>query len=138
MSLTANGPGGTNTKTKTVNIQNPNGPTADFNFSGGGCQAPCVVTFTDGSQNATSWSWDFGDGQTSTSQNPNHTYTSGGSFNVQLTVSGPTGSNSITKSVSVLNPPTVCKISQVSILNCPLVDGSGTSWDSFSGPDFLF
>ena len=135
--MTATGEGGTNSTTKTVNIQNAAGPTANFNFSGGGCQAPCVVTFTDASTGATSWNWDFGDGQTSTQQNPPaHTYTTGNNFNVQLSVSGPTGSNSITKSVSILAAPTVCKISGISILTCPLTDPGGTSWDAFSAPDF--
>lgn len=136
VNLTATGAGGTDNISKTVNIQNPIGPTADFTFSAGGCQAPCVVIFTDASTGATSWNWDFGDGQTSTTQNPTHTYTSGGSFNVQLTVSGPTGSNSTSKSVSILAPPTVCKISNISILTCPLTDAGGTSWDLLSGPDF--
>lgn len=134
--LTASGPGGNSSITKTVNIQSPSGPTANFNFSGNGGQAPCVVTFSDASSGATSWSWDFGDGQTSTLQNPTHTYTTGNSFSVQLTVTGPNGSNSITKSVSVLAAPTVCKITGVSILNCSLTGSGGTSWDSFSGPDF--
>jgi len=134
--LIASGAGGTNSITKTVNIQNPNGPIADFTFTGGNCQAPCTVTFNDASSGATSWNWDFGDGQSSTLQNPSHTYTTGGSFNVQLTVSGSTGSNSITKSVSITSPPTVCKISAISIVSCPLVDGGGTGWDNFSAPDF--
>ncbi len=134
--LIATGAGGSNSISKTVNIQNTSGPTADFTFSGGGCQAPCIVSFTDASTGATSWNWDFGDGQTSTQQNPTHTFTNGVSFNVQLTVSGPTGSNSINKSVSILAPPTVCKISNISILTCPLTDVGGTSWDGFSAPDF--
>ena len=100
--LTATGEGGSNSITKTINIQNQVGPTANFNFSGGGCQAPCVVTFSDASTGATTWHWDFGDGQTSTQQNPPaHTYTTGNNFNVQLQVTGPTGSNSTTKSVNI-------------------------------------
>ncbi|MEI7727836.1 MAG: PKD domain-containing protein, partial [Bacteroidota bacterium] len=34
--LTAIGQGGTNSSTKTINIQNPVGPTADFSFTGAG------------------------------------------------------------------------------------------------------
>ena len=33
-----------------------------------------------------SWAWDFGDGHTSTQQNPTHTYTTGGCFQVTLTI----------------------------------------------------
>jgi PKD repeat protein len=51
-------------------------------------KAPLLVTFTDRSIGSpTSWSWDFGDGTTSTVQNPTHTFTSGGAFDVKLTVS---------------------------------------------------
>ena len=51
-------------------------------------KAPLQVTFTDRSIGSpTSWSWDFGDGTTSTVQNPTHTFTSGGAFDVKLTVS---------------------------------------------------
>lgn len=35
----------------------------------------------------TSWNWNFGDGQSSTVQNPSHIYTSGGDYNISLTVS---------------------------------------------------
>lgn len=136
VALTATGAGGTNVITKTLNIQNPAGPIANFNINNGGCQAPCVVSFTDASTNATSWNWDFGNGQTSTQQNPSSTYNSGGNYSVQLTVSGPTGSNSTSKSVNILNAPTQFKISQICILTCPLTDAGGAGWDAFSGPDF--
>ena len=73
-------------------------------FSGdplSGC-APLDVTFTDESTGgATSWSWDFGDGNTSTAQNPVHTYTASGEFDVQLTVTGPGGSDSITSTAYI-------------------------------------
>jgi PKD repeat protein len=136
VNLTATGQGGSNSISKTVNIQNPAGPIANFNFSNGGCQAPCIVSFTDASTGATSWNWDFGNGQTSTMQNPSVTYNTGGNYTVQLTVSGPTGSNSTSKSVNIVAAPTICKISQICIMNCSLTDGSGTGWDAFSGPDF--
>lgn len=44
------------------------------------------VTFTDTTSAATSWLWDFGDGTTSTQQSVSHTYTSGGTFRLVLTV----------------------------------------------------
>lgn len=52
-----------------------------------------------------SWSWDFGDGNTSTEQNPVHTYTNGGTFNVCLTASNSTGSNTACQAVEVFLPP---------------------------------
>jgi len=52
-----------------------------------------------------SWTWDFGDGNTSTEQNPIHTYTSSGTFNVCLTASNSTGSNTACQEVQVFLPP---------------------------------
>lgn len=49
-----------------------------------------TVTFdgTNSSGFPSGYLWDFGDGNTSSSQNPTHTYTSGGIYDVILTVSG--------------------------------------------------
>ena len=126
--LKATGDGGINSVEKTVIIQSENGPVADFTFSGSGSRSPCVIDFTSTSLNATSWAWDFGDGQTSAEQNPEHIYTSGGDFNVQLTVTNVNGSNKMTKSVQILSPPSECKISKISIITCPLVDNTGAAW----------
>ena len=41
--------------------------------------------------------WDFGDGETSTAQNPVHTYNSAGVYTVSLAVSGPGGSDVLTR-----------------------------------------
>lgn len=92
-----------------------------YNFgSGGGNLAPTAsftysctnlsCTFTDGSSDpdgtVASWSWNFGDGTTSTVQSPSHTYSTGGTYTVNLTVTdngGATGATS--KSVTVTAPP---------------------------------
>jgi len=59
---------------------------------------PLLVNFIDRSGGTvTSWLWDFGDGSTSTEQNPSHEFTSAGSYRVVLTVTGPGGSDSETK-----------------------------------------
>lgn len=56
--------------------------------------APLAVSFTDQSKGfPTAWLWEFGDGKNSTEQNPSHTYTTGGSYNVTLTVSNAHGSD---------------------------------------------
>jgi len=64
------------------------------------------VQFTDTSEgDIVSWHWDFGDGKTSTLQNPNHLYTTTGSFDVSLTVSGSDGTDTITReSLIIVNP----------------------------------
>jgi parallel beta-helix repeat protein len=61
---------------------------------------PLTVAFTDLSRSAGSpatWLWQFGDQETSDVQNPIHTYTTAGLFTVTLTVSGPNGSDTETK-----------------------------------------
>jgi len=76
----------------------PVAPSADFTADvTSGC-APQAVQFTDQSSgDVDSWSWDFGDGGTSTAQNPSHTYNAAGTYTVSLTVTGPGGSDTETK-----------------------------------------
>jgi PGF-pre-PGF domain-containing protein len=67
--------------------------------------APLTVTFTDTSKGSpTYWSWNFGDGGTSAAQNPTHTYTQAGTYTVSLTATNSAGSNTATKSITVINP----------------------------------
>ncbi|MHC4207280.1 MAG: Calx-beta domain-containing protein, partial [Planctomycetota bacterium] len=66
-----------------------------FPLSGNG---PLTVNFTDLSAGTiTAYSWDFGDGGTSVDQNPSHTYDSAGVYTVSLTLTGPGGNNTETK-----------------------------------------
>ncbi len=82
------------------NAVNTGTPPPSAAFSGSptsGC-APLTVNFTDESTgDITAWDWDFGDGGSSTAQNPSHEYTSGGTYTVALTVTGPGGSDTETK-----------------------------------------
>jgi PKD repeat protein len=74
-------------------------PDADFTASPTSGAAPLEVDFTDQSTgNITSRTWDFGDGETSTQQNPTHNYEETGVYTVELTVSGPNGSDIRTRS----------------------------------------
>ena len=113
--LTVTGPGGSNTKTRSGYISVTNAaPAADFSGSPLSGNAPLAVTFTDNSSGSiTSRLWDFGDGSTSTLTNPRHTYSNTGTFTVKLTVTGPGGSNTKTRSgyVSVTNAGPVADFS---------------------------
>lgn len=52
------------------------------------------------------YQWDFGNGQTSTAQNPPcQTYSTVGTYSITLTASNNCGSSTITKEISVQNPP---------------------------------
>lgn len=59
------------------------------------------VVFSDSSTNATDWLWNFGDGDTSSLQNPSHTYAVADTYNVELVVSNPVSSDTISKSVII-------------------------------------
>ena len=73
-------------------------PVAQFTGSPTSGCAPLTVSFTDQSTGQiTSWSWTLGDGGTSIMQNPSYQYTTAGIYTVSLTVTGPTGSNTNTK-----------------------------------------
>ncbi len=138
VTLTATNQYGSNSITKNVNIQSPEGPTANFTFSGAGGMAPCTVTFHNTSTNASSYSWDFGDGSTSTQTNPSHTYESGGTFTVTLTATNQYGSNSITKNVNIQDPPNRITIDGLEITYFPQTESDGGNWDYSNGPDIYW
>jgi PKD repeat protein len=81
-------------------------PTADFSWSPALPWVGATVQFADASSGeVTSWSWQFGDGGTASAPNPTHVYAAAGSYQVRLTVTGSTGSDSVTKTVVVTEEP---------------------------------
>jgi len=112
VSLTVTGPGGTNTQTRnsyvTVSVSASPAPVAQFTGSPLSGTSPLTVAFTNSSTGSiTSYAWTFGDGTTSTAASPNHVYAAAGVYTVKLTVTGPGGSNTQTRSnyVAVAAPP---------------------------------
>jgi CSLREA domain-containing protein len=110
VSLTVTGPGGSDSETKVDYISvtdPPQPPIAEFSGTPTSGTVPLNVQFTDQSTgDISSRSWDFGDGGNSTATNPSHTYTTSGAYTVSLTVTGPGGSDSETKTnyISVADP----------------------------------
>jgi subtilisin len=114
VTLTAIGPGGSDIEIKPSYIEvtkpavPPPAPVASFTGSPTSGHAPLNVDFSDLSTGKiTSWSWNFGDTKTSTESNPSHTY-SPGTYTVSLTVTGPRGSNTLTRASYItvhLAPP---------------------------------
>ena len=84
-------------------------PTAAFSTSPPAPSIGQPVQFTDESTGgAVAWAWDFGDGGNSTLQNPTHSYATGGSFTVTLTVSEALGcSDQTTGTVDIVGDPEI-------------------------------
>ena len=97
VTLTATNSAGSDGETKTNYITVSDDPTANFSGSPTSGAVPLTVNFTNSSTGATSYSWTFGDGGTSAAANPSHTYTSAGTFTVQLTATSACGSDVYTR-----------------------------------------
>jgi PKD repeat protein len=114
VTLTVTGPGGTDTETKTGYINVNEATKANFSGTPTNGYRPLTVQFSDSSTGGvTSWSWTFGDGGTSTAQNPSNTYNANGTYTVSLTVTGPGGSDTATKTgyITVTEAPPVADFS---------------------------
>ncbi len=104
VTLTVDGPGGTDVLTKNGLITVNDLPIANFSMSDTTGLAPLSIDFTDLSGLADSWAWDFGGDGTSTLENPSHTFTTAGTYPVQLIVLSPCGSDTTSLNVVVTAP----------------------------------
>jgi PKD repeat protein len=86
----------------------PPAPVANFYPVPSGC-APLYVQIINTSLNTdvpgTTYHWDFGDGSTSTMKNPTYTYFTPGNYRIELTVTGPGGSDSYPQMVEAYPSP---------------------------------
>lgn len=92
-----------------VDNTGPLPPVAGFTAKPTVGMVPLVVQFSDSSSGGAidTWLWDFGDQTTSDLRNPSHTYTGAARYTVSLTVTGPGGSSTHTKTalIDVLPKP---------------------------------
>lgn len=78
-------------------------PDARFSVNTDEGEAPLTVQFINETVGAvTSYLWQFGDGQTSTQENPIHVYQDAGTYQVELQVTGPGGSDSAYMTITAL------------------------------------
>src|SRR4029434_10574039 len=91
--------GGSNTLTRTNYVTvTTAAPVAQFTGSPTSGNSPLTVNFSNTSTGSiTSYAWTFGDGGTSTLAAPSHVYAAAGVYTVKLTVTGPGGSNTLTR-----------------------------------------
>ena len=82
-------------------------PAADFTSTCNGLDCNFASTSSDPDGSVASYAWTFGDGGTSTLPTPSHSYATGGSYPVSLTVTDNQGalSSPISKMVAVTAPP---------------------------------
>jgi len=100
---------GADTLTKTDYIAVGSAPTAEFTSDTANIAEGEMINFEDQSSGAIdTWSWKLGDGNTSSTQNPSHTYSSAGTYTVELTVSNDYGGDTETKTnyITVGRAPT--------------------------------
>jgi PKD repeat protein len=108
VSMTVKNTFGTDTKTSRDLIVVGKGAAVDFVADKTIVGVGRIVTFTDLSGNApTNWVWDFGDGSIGTGSRPDHAYRAIGTYDVTLTASNPSVTDTTTKKayIKVLNIP---------------------------------
>ena len=104
---------------------------ADFTANNVNICLGSSITFSDISTGSpTSWTWDFGDGNSSTLQNPTHTYSSAGTYNVSLTISDGTITDTETKTAFIAVGSTVNTLENITA--CDNYSWNGTTY-SISG-----
>ncbi len=106
----------TATSTQTVSVASPPALTASFSYSPSSPQVGQQVTFSASASGGTSpygYSWSLGDGSTGTGSLMTHTYSTGGSYTVILTVNdsgSPQRTMTSQQAVSVSNPPPLLSV----------------------------
>ncbi len=90
--LTAVNRAGLNTISRTITVEGPNDPIANFQVNFTGVSNLLQVNLTNTSEFGATYLWNFGDGQTSTAQNPgSHQYANGGTYQIELAVTNAAG-----------------------------------------------
>jgi PKD repeat protein len=106
ITVTASNTVGAVTNTHAITIFEP--VSADFTAAPTTGPAPLNVTFTNLSTGSyTTCLWDFGDGTNSTACVPTHQYTTPGLYTLSLTITGPGGTDTHTKTNHITVNPTI-------------------------------
>ena len=139
LTLTSTNNGGCAAENDVVQIVFVAPPFANFNFT-----ETCLydaANFTDfslpGYGTLTTWDWDFGDTQTASNQNVSHTYSSAGTYAVQLVVTSSVGcTDTITQNVDAFEVPVASYLASSDCPNNQIIvdftDNSTTNTDALN------
>ena len=132
------------TRASMINVIN--GATANFtNSIPNSCAPPVNINFQNLSTGSgvLSYQWNFGDGNTSTQTNPSHTYTTAGTYTLQLVVTNANGCRDTLRRVNAItignaqtlftSPATACVNTVVPITNNSTPAAASVSWDFGDG-----
>ena len=132
------------TRTQLINVIN--GATANFsNSTPSSCAPPVSINFQNLSTGtgALTYQWNFGDGITSTQVNPSHTYTTAGTYTLQLVVTNANGCRDTlirTNAITIGNaqtqftaPATACVNTVIPITNSSNPPAASVFWDFGDG-----
>lgn len=98
----------------------PPPPTAGFNVSADMIIVGETITFTGATEWIETYSWDFGDGNVFSAQTVEFSFPSSGFYDVSLTVTNETGSNTFSRQIEVIiNPSTKIYLTDVIINDMP-------------------
>jgi len=87
-------------------------PAASFTYACTNLSCNFTDTSADSDGSVVSWSWAFGDSMSSTAKSPNHTYATGGTYPVSLTVTDDDGATATSSQlVTVTGPPGAISLS---------------------------
>lgn len=113
-------------------------PSACFDLSSDKVFVGQDVEFTNCTDLGDSYLWDFGDGTSSSYINPIHSFTNGGTFNVELKATNEHGSHTYSRNITVNGDlPIGMKINRISITKWP-TNNNGQAWDNDGSEVDLF
>ncbi len=139
INLSVTGPGGTSQTSKTITVAAP-APTADFSFTPANPKVGQSVAFTSTVANVTSYAWSSNPaGFSSTQANPQHTFSATGTYQITLEATGPGGTVTETKAITVTADapvvgfsfaPTAPKINETVTFTNTTVNATTYAWSS--------
>lgn len=135
VTLSINGPLGSNNNTVANFIAVQTTPTASFSFDTNGN----TVTFQNTSIGGTQFNWNFGDDTSSDMESPMHTYENNGTYEVILTVENECGSSSFSSEIIIGDfPQAAFTLSNTSGCEPHLVQFQNSSTGQYEGLEWSF